>query len=135
MRTITNVESARQWLRSTFLYTRLKKNPGYYKLEGQTMNTGSEQRVVEICSKDLGLLVQEGLVDQMPDNSLHSTKYGESMARYYIRFGTMVKIIKMEPAPKMTSIVSDLAVSRVVYLLTLDSSRRCRKPKSSASSA
>lgn len=110
MRTITNVESAQQWLRSTFLYTRIKKNSGYYKLEGQTSNIGTEQRVVEICSKDLGLLVQEGLVDQMPDNSLHSTKYGESMARYYIRFGTMVKIIKMEPAPKTTSIVSNVKI-------------------------
>lgn len=64
---------------------------------------------MEICSKDLGLLVQERLVDQMSDNSLHSTKYGESMAKYYIRFGTMVKIIKMESAPKATTIVRKVA--------------------------
>ena len=105
MRTITDTESAKRWLRSTFLHVRLKKNPRFYKLDDQTATKNSEERLNDICEKELGLLLKEGLV---MDNGgkLSLTKFGEAMARDYIKFKTMRLIINMPPRAGLSKVVS-----------------------------
>ena len=105
MRTITDTESAKKWLRSTFLYVRLKKNPRFYKFEDQTATKSSEERLSDICEKELGHLLKEGLV--MDNGGKFSlTKFGEAMARDYIKFKTMRSIINMPPRSGLSKIVS-----------------------------
>ncbi|TGZ77334.1 putative DEAD/DEAH box DNA helicase [Ascodesmis nigricans] len=107
MKMITDSWSAQQWLKSTFLNIRLKKNPAYYKLEGTSKVLKSEKRLEDICEKDITLLTNEGLVERM-ETQLKCTMYGECMARYYMRFGTMVKIMKMKLAPRIPEILTTL---------------------------
>lgn len=104
LKTISDISSAQQWLRSTFLYVRLMKNAAYYKLEGQTAARNLEERLEDICEKDITLLSEEGLIERK-ENYLKSTVYGECMAKYYMRFRSMVNIMNMRRAAKLADIV------------------------------
>ncbi|KAL7272695.1 ATP-dependent DNA helicase MER3 [Rhizina undulata] len=108
--TITNVESAKQWLKSTFLYVRLKQNPAHYKLDGQNayQNLTIDQRLEEICEKDINLLTQEGLISNN-DTRLKCSEFGLSMARYYIKFATMQTILALTEKAKLSEILIALS--------------------------
>lgn len=58
--TIQDIESAKRWLKGTFLYVRLQHNPSHYKVEGD-QHESLEERVSSICQKDLTLLEQAQL--------------------------------------------------------------------------
>ncbi|KAF8254053.1 putative DEAD/DEAH box DNA helicase [Wilcoxina mikolae CBS 423.85] len=106
--TITNVETAKQWLRSTFLYVRLKKNPQFYKLEGQSQIKNSEQRLDDICEKEINLLITERMVENN-GGKLSLTKFGDAMAKYYIKLGTMQSILKMAPNATLPDVLTILS--------------------------
>ena len=56
LRTVLNLSSAVNWLKSTFFYARLKKNPQYYGvgLDKNTLMLNNESRI-EMCLKELEL--------------------------------------------------------------------------------
>ena len=94
----------------------MKKNPQYYKLEGQTPIKNSEQRLDDICERDINLLTTEGMT-MMSGTKLVLTKFGETMAKYYIKLGTMRKIIKMAPKASVLELVMLLrSLAREVLL-------------------
>ncbi|KAF1991793.1 P-loop containing nucleoside triphosphate hydrolase protein [Aulographum hederae CBS 113979] len=105
--TVTDVESAKKWLNGTFLYVRLKKNPSHYRLEGDSGRGQIDDRIEEICCRDLEELQKHDLVTG--DNKLRTTEYGEAMARYYLRFPTMVTFLQLPQRPKLSEILSCLA--------------------------
>ncbi|CAO0800764.1 unnamed protein product [Mucor circinelloides] len=93
--TITNQVTALKWLQSTFLYVRLLKNPGHYKLNQESIS--SNTILQEICAKDLELLQYHNLVQKSPsDAKLKATPFGVAMDVYYIRFPTMVRLMESE---------------------------------------
>ncbi|GAA5802642.1 hypothetical protein HPULCUR_008115 [Helicostylum pulchrum] len=93
--TITDIYTGLNWLRSTFLYVRVSKNPIHYRLEpGSYMSTDSI--LEEICAKDLELLKQHNLIEESFNKSLKPTAYGLAMDRYYIKFPTMVRLLGTE---------------------------------------
>ncbi|KAI5800118.1 Sec63 Brl domain-containing protein [Geopyxis carbonaria] len=103
--TITGVTSAKQWLRSTFLYVRMRKNPQYYKLDGQDTIKDPEKRLESICERDIKSLIEAGLVTET-EGQLHCSIYGQSMARLYIKFGTMCRAMHMSCTKKVSDILS-----------------------------
>ncbi|CAG8457778.1 10751_t:CDS:10 [Ambispora leptoticha] len=106
--TIHHINAAMAWLRSTFLYVRIKSNPTYYKMN--TDEGGSElqhqdhqnfeKQLEEICAKDLDILNDSGMIIRSGDN-LKITEYGEAMAKYYVKYKTMEEIAKL---PSMASL-------------------------------
>lgn len=68
---ITDVESGLLWLRSTFLYARITKNPSHYALG--SVKTSPEARLEEICVDAIKELVDSGVVDKQ-DNTLVSNR-------------------------------------------------------------
>ncbi|KAK1917347.1 hypothetical protein P3342_000060 [Pyrenophora teres f. teres] len=85
--TIRDLMSARKWLRGTFLYVRLQKNSGYYKLEGARSEQSIEEQVDDICFRDITLLQETNLVSGQED--FKCTEFGHAMARYYVHYETM----------------------------------------------
>ena len=61
LRTIRDMETAKRWLEGTFLYVRLQRNSGHYKVEGDRSDA-SQDMATGICRKDLELLKQARLV-------------------------------------------------------------------------
>lgn len=72
---ITNVQSGLHWLRSTFLYTRITKNPAHYAIGPG--KTSPETRLEEICLEAIKELVDSGVVDQREDE-LSATRASRS---------------------------------------------------------
>ncbi|CAE6451269.1 unnamed protein product [Rhizoctonia solani] len=92
--TIKSVDSARQWLRKTFLFRRIQKNPAHYKID--LAETASwEECVDSLVTKSLSILKETQLVEHKEDeDTLSLTQFGEIMSRYYIRQSTMKLFIE-----------------------------------------
>ncbi|GFN18503.1 putative DEAD/DEAH box DNA helicase (Mer3) [Aspergillus tubingensis] len=103
---ITDIESAIRWLAGTFFFIRLKRNPTYYRLKEDADKEDEEDMLRQICQRDIKLLQDCGLVSA---DSLKSTKFGDAMARYYVRFETMKTLLTLKPhstVPQILSVIS-----------------------------
>ncbi|RUS28853.1 Sec63 Brl domain-containing protein [Jimgerdemannia flammicorona] len=111
--TISDVQRAIEWLKSTFLYVRIKENPLYYKLDQDNPHAHSADKKLEgICVKDLALLDKHGMVvmKKADENksSLEPTECGKAMARYYLNFQTMINISEMHPRASLRDVLEVL---------------------------
>ena len=106
--TVHDLQSAKQWLKGTFLYTRLSQNPDHYRLDGDASGLNLEDRIERICERDISLLQDTNLVSL--HGRLKSTEFGDAMARCYIKFETMKHILSLEPGAKLSEIVRKFLV-------------------------
>jgi ATP-dependent DNA helicase HFM1/MER3 len=98
METITSFGIAVDWIRSTFLYIRVLKNPQYYGSDGS--KSGEEemtQLVEEWCLKELIGLRNSNMIVASDHlfSDIRSTELGKLMAKYCISLKTMKKLIEM----------------------------------------
>jgi len=127
--TIDSVATAIEWLKSTFLYVRIQSNPAYYKLDGKGTAAQIEKVFEDMCLKDLTALQSQNLIimDEttkalkptgtglaFPDRNPLSdcsafaswfSEKGASMAKFYIKFETMVKIADISPATTLEELI------------------------------
>ncbi|KAL0477357.1 ATP-dependent DNA helicase Hfm1 [Acrasis kona] len=89
LETVQNVRVAIEWLKSTFLYIRMMKNPMHYNLPQSITREKLEQHLKQMCTQHLEQLSSEELINMDGNGNLHSTELGRSMARFYIKFETM----------------------------------------------
>uniref|UniRef100_A0A7S3EG33 SEC63 domain-containing protein n=1 Tax=Rhodosorus marinus TaxID=101924 RepID=A0A7S3EG33_9RHOD len=86
------------WLKETFFWVRVKRNPGhYFGRESDTYFSDSEieKRLKELCLTALNLLSESGLIAYDEDGvTISSTPAGIIMAKFYIKFSTMLLIKK-----------------------------------------
>ena len=83
---------------------RLLKNPDHYKLDDNVRGRNLDDRVQQICERDISLLKMAKLVHA--EGMLKCTEYGDAMARYYVKFETMVQLLNIPPRAKISEIVS-----------------------------
>ncbi|KAI4924301.1 uncharacterized protein J4E92_007382 [Alternaria infectoria] len=105
--TISDLESARKWLRGTFLYVRLQQNPSYYKLDGARSGQSIEEQVDDICFRDITLLRETNLVSGQ--GYFRCTEFGHAMARYYVHFETMKVFMELGLKSTPSEILSAIA--------------------------
>ncbi|KAI4710905.1 hypothetical protein J4E89_004495 [Alternaria sp. Ai002NY15] len=105
--TISDLESARKWLRGTFLYVRLQQNPSYYKLDGARSGQSIEEQVDDICFRDITLLRETNLVSGQ--EYFRCTEFGHAMARYYVHFETMKVFMELGLRSTPSEILSAIA--------------------------
>ncbi|GAA87924.1 DEAD/DEAH box DNA helicase [Aspergillus luchuensis IFO 4308] len=103
---ITDIESAIRWLSGTFFFVRMRRNPTYYRLKEDADKEDEEDMLRQICQRDIKLLQDCGLVSA---DSLKSTKFGDAMARYYVRFETMKTLLTLKPHSTVPQILSVLS--------------------------
>ncbi|THH08313.1 hypothetical protein EW145_g2777 [Phellinidium pouzarii] len=95
--TINNIQTAKKWLRKSFLRQRIQKNPGHYnigKFAGQTWEEKLDDMVLQSIKKlkESELVAIEG-EEEIAELSV--TEYGEIMSKYYVRQTTMGSILKL----------------------------------------
>ncbi|XP_071983610.1 probable ATP-dependent DNA helicase HFM1 isoform X2 [Engystomops pustulosus] len=88
LHTITDVNIALEWIRSTFLYIRALKNPSHYGFPQGLDRTGIEAKLQELCLRNLNALASVGLIRMDEDINFKPTEHGKLMALYYIAFDT-----------------------------------------------
>ncbi|KAK0707951.1 hypothetical protein B0H67DRAFT_671617, partial [Lasiosphaeris hirsuta] len=105
--TINNLSSAKVWLAGTFLSVRLRRNPDHYKLTNMSNPTQIDDRLEEICERDIKLL-QEAEVVTDGDN-FKCTNYGRAMSRYMVTFTTMKTLLQIPWAVGMEALITILS--------------------------
>ena len=80
--TITNVDSAKNWLHTSFLYQRIRQNPQHYAI-GKDGNQTWQERVDEMVLGSIERLKENQLVESSEDDpdSLASTEFGDIMSK------------------------------------------------------
>lgn len=80
--TIKHMESAKEWLHSSFLFQRIQRNPRHYAI-GKEGNQSWQERIDEMVLDSVQRLKDTSLVES-PDTdmeSLKSTEFGDIMSK------------------------------------------------------
>lgn len=79
--TISTVENAKDWLRHSFLFRRIQKNPHHYDI-GKNENQTWKEKVDEIVMQSILGLRDTQLIEYTErDGKLSSTEYGDVMSK------------------------------------------------------
>lgn len=79
LRTVSDVDSAKLWLRTSFFYQRLPKNPAHYSI-GKQEDLSWQDCMGELVVNTITRLEDSGLVKYSQDGkTLEATEYGEIM--------------------------------------------------------
>ncbi|KAJ3728380.1 P-loop containing nucleoside triphosphate hydrolase protein [Lentinula raphanica] len=79
--TINNMSSAKEWLKSSFLFQRIQKNPKHYAL-GKDEHQTWEERVDDIVLQNIESLRNSELISKEDDNdAIMCTEYGDIMSK------------------------------------------------------
>uniref|UniRef100_H2YTB2 DNA 3'-5' helicase n=1 Tax=Ciona savignyi TaxID=51511 RepID=H2YTB2_CIOSA len=99
--TICDVSVALEWIRSTFLYIRLLKNPTHY-----------DTRLHELCTHNLSQLQSFNLISIDKDQRLIPNEPGRLMARYCLTFDTVKKFGSLTGNESLQEMVDVIAGCR-----------------------
>ncbi|KAI6127699.1 hypothetical protein EV401DRAFT_1854086 [Pisolithus croceorrhizus] len=95
LRTITDLESARNWLRRSFLFRRIQKNPQHYNI-GKEESESWQDKIDAIVMENIYSLRDTQLITYtVEDGTLCSTEYGDIMSKFYICQTTMHSILQL----------------------------------------
>ncbi|XP_037402500.1 probable ATP-dependent DNA helicase HFM1 [Pygocentrus nattereri] len=109
LHTISDVNMALDWIRSTFLYIRALKNPRHYGFSADLDKCGIETKLQELCLRNLNSLASFHLITMDEDINIKPTESGKLMARYCVAFDTMKQFSKVtgrETLPELIEMIS-----------------------------
>ncbi|XP_066451097.1 probable ATP-dependent DNA helicase HFM1 [Eleutherodactylus coqui] len=106
LHTITDVNIALEWIRSTFLYIRALKNPSHYGFPQGLDKIGIEAKLQELCLKNLNDLSSVGLIRMDEEINFKPTENGKLMALYYIAFDTAKRFNTIQGKETLTDLVT-----------------------------
>ncbi|KAJ8295613.1 ATP-dependent DNA helicase MER3 [Rhodotorula toruloides] len=113
--TISDIPSALRWLRSTFLFVRITKNPAFYAIPG--IKSTPEARLEELCLEAIKELVGSGVVDEDGDKlaanrqSFAMPSLALIMAKFYISHKTFLAIKELPVGANMRTLLETLCSS------------------------
>jgi ATP-dependent DNA helicase HFM1/MER3 len=88
--TIAALPDALQWLKSTYLWVRVAKNPTHYGIATGLTANKLEQLLQKLCLTTLTELAEHGIVTIDADTyAIAPTELGHLMSKYYLAFDTM----------------------------------------------
>ncbi|XP_078343088.1 putative ATP-dependent DNA helicase HFM1 [Oculina patagonica] len=105
LNTITDVSIALEWLKSTFLYIRILKNPTHYGIPEGLEKESLEQKLQDICLKSLNTLEKAGLIKMDDGFDLKPTEAGRLMARYCIAYDSMKQFLQIKGTESLSDMV------------------------------
>ncbi|XP_021346734.1 probable ATP-dependent DNA helicase HFM1 isoform X2 [Mizuhopecten yessoensis] len=92
LQTISDMAIAMEWIRHTYLYIRVMKNPKHYGMPVGLTRDQTETKLQELCMRNLNQLAGIQMIKMNGDTfDIQSTEAGRLMARYCIAFETMKK--------------------------------------------
>ncbi|KAH7889514.1 hypothetical protein F5I97DRAFT_1994977 [Phlebopus sp. FC_14] len=103
--TISNVETAKDWIRRSFLFRRIQKNPQHYDIGKEETQTWQE-KIDEVVIQSIYSLRETRLITfSERDGGLCSTEYGDIMSKFYIRQSTMRCILGLPSSASIREIL------------------------------
>ncbi|XP_036112599.1 probable ATP-dependent DNA helicase HFM1 isoform X1 [Molossus molossus] len=109
LHTITDVNIALEWIRSTLLYIRALKNPSHYGFVPGLNKDGIEAKLQDLCLKNLNDLSSLDLITMDEGVNFKPTETGRLMAWYYITFETVKKFCTINGKETLLDLVTMIA--------------------------
>ncbi|KAM6948757.1 LOW QUALITY PROTEIN: putative ATP-dependent DNA helicase HFM1 [Aplochiton taeniatus] len=109
LQTISDVNMALEWIRSTFLYIRALKNPKHYGFSPNLDRCGIEAKLQELCLKNLHSLSAIDLISMDEDVNIKPTEAGRLMARFCAAFDTMKQFSKVDGNETLPELIEVIA--------------------------
>ena len=99
------------WIRQSFMWTRLHKNPTYYLSKDEGICLDSLEDILHhLCSKTLAALQAASLVSYSDGTAeVKPTEYGEIMSRYFLRHKTMLALMKIPEGANTRAVLEAVA--------------------------
>ncbi|KAK9117209.1 hypothetical protein Sjap_016156 [Stephania japonica] len=93
--TISDISQAIEWMKCSYLYIRMRKNPVNYAVKKNLPSECLEKHMQEICLQKANELQRHGMI-WMDEYGflLKSLEPGRLMTKYYLKFDTMKHIIQ-----------------------------------------
>ncbi|XP_059639958.1 DExH-box ATP-dependent RNA helicase DExH17 isoform X2 [Cornus florida] len=92
---VSDITRAIEWLKCSFLYVRMKKNPENYALKRGIPSDRIEKHMQEICVQKVNELTQYQMIWTDEDGFLlKPLEPGRLMTKYYLKFNTMKRIMQ-----------------------------------------
>ncbi|XP_048584395.1 probable ATP-dependent DNA helicase HFM1 isoform X2 [Nematostella vectensis] len=105
LHTITDVSVALEWLKSTFLFIRIQKNPTYYGIPEGLKKEALEHKLQDMCIQNLNTLERSNLVKMEDGFDLKPSEPGCLMARYYIAFDSIKEFLAIQGTETLSDMV------------------------------
>eukprot|EP00898_Chlorokybus_atmophyticus_P002457 jgi/Chlat1/3211/Chrsp22S03497 len=142
LRTVLDVGAAIGWLKSSFLYVRIKKNSKHYQIKDDLTPAQLEHRLKEMTLKCLNDLAACGMILMDEDGFAFSPcEPGRLMARYYLSLRTMRIFVNAKPGSTLPDILTMLSLAeefswirlrrhekKVLNVINQDTSGRIKYP-------
>ena len=110
---VTDLGDAISWLRNTFFYVRVHKNPEHYGFSTELSEAEMDDQLQDKCVKSIHLLEQAGIIALDPASRHHITPQIEAfiMTRNMIRYETMITIMHMPTNCGLQKLLEELSLA------------------------
>jgi len=100
--TISNLQSAKDWLRGTFFYVRCQQNPQLYGFDNSVVSL--HDFLDRKCRDIIDELEKGSLVNSL-DGKLSQTPEGNAASKFYVRFPTIRRLCEVGRHPDLRKMV------------------------------
>ncbi|XP_033759553.1 probable ATP-dependent DNA helicase HFM1 [Pecten maximus] len=112
LQTISDMAIAMEWIRHTYLYIRVMKNPKHYGMPLGLTRDQTETKLQELCMRNLNQLAGIQMIKMNGETfDIQSTEAGRLMARYCIAFETMKKFCGVSGEESISDLLEIVAGS------------------------
>ncbi|KAJ9562940.1 hypothetical protein OSB04_008100 [Centaurea solstitialis] len=96
--TVPDITRAIEWMKCSYLYVRMKKNPQNYAVKKGLSGTHIEKHIQEVCVQKVNELAHYQMIWTDEDGFiLKPLEPGRLMTKYYLKFDTMKHIMQAPP--------------------------------------
>ena len=122
--TINSLDQAVEWLKSTYLYIRMKKNPEHYELLTSNEFDSLDEELLNICHRAFDSMLNIGLIVDTGDGKVGGTGLGRLMSRYYLASATMELLTSNMESLSMGELLEIICQSRELSDVVLRTNER-----------
>ena len=110
--TISSTEQALDWIRSTYLFMRMKRSPTHYGLASNVTIESLEANVHDTCQDALQSMSDIGMIILSENGSIGGTSLGRLMSRYYLSYSTMKLLTSVTESPSLEQLLMMVCESK-----------------------
>lgn len=94
--TITDIESAKEWLHNSFLFQRIQRNPRHYAI-GKQQNQTWQEKIDDMVTESVKKLQEHEMVakPEKDGSTLGSTPYGDIMSKVRLRIMVIISKLRL----------------------------------------
>uniref|UniRef100_T1KU76 RNA helicase n=2 Tax=Tetranychus urticae TaxID=32264 RepID=T1KU76_TETUR len=110
--TISSLNQAFEWVQSTFFHIRVHENKQNYGFDPNWSEERVEQKIKDICIKELNGLKKYGLIEILDEGVVKATEIGRMMAIKSISYQTMCNFLELKGTESLRDLLTVLAKCR-----------------------